>query len=71
MGCAYFGIFIVAILPICVYRIIKVSKVPRKEYRARYNGLFSLYKEESGSKAGFDGLFIVRKLVFALSLVFL
>ena len=42
-GLAYFVIFIVVILPYIVYRIINVSKVPRKKYRARYSGLFSLY----------------------------
>ncbi len=70
-GLAYFVIFIVVILPYIVYRIINVSKVPRKKYRARYSGLFSLYQEESGSKAGFDVKFLLRKLVFALALVFL
>lgn len=57
-------------LPLVYHRIINNSKESLKAFRQMYDGLFSLYKEDTAGHAGYDQWYLWRKFVFAYILVF-
>ena len=65
------GLLYVIYFPIKIYLLIKNGNLKDKQFQQKYGGIYEVYKEDSLKTAAFEVVNLVKKLLIAISLVFL
>jgi hypothetical protein len=58
-------------LPLRIVRLVHKGKIKDKKFRAKYGGIYEVYKEDSLKTAAFEVVVIAKKFLIAVALVFL